>query len=96
MRSAVNRMRLTKQITSTVHRAAVADFETELVDFAVSPRTPEIDAQALGLLAGSNLRETDALHVAVAMSVDAERLVTSNRCQAEAATRAKLPTFRVI
>lgn len=96
MHSAFNRMRLTKQITSTVYRAAVADFEKELVDFEVSRWTPEIEAQAIALLAGSNLRAMDALHVAAALAVDAERFVTSDERQAQAACRAKLSTSRII
>ncbi len=96
MHSAFNRMRLTKQITSTVYRAAVADFEKELVDFEVSRWTPEIEAQAIALLAGSNLRAMDALHVAAALAIDADRFVTSDARQAQAACRAKLSTSRII
>ena len=90
MHSAFNRMRLTKQITPTVYRAAIADFETELVDFEVSPWTPEIEARAIALLAGSNLRAMDALHVAAALAVDAEQFVTSDERQWRAAKRANI------
>ena len=95
MHSAFNRMRLTKQITPTVYRAAVADFEKELVDFEVSPWTPEIEAQAISLLAGSHLRAMDALHVAAALAVDAERFVSSDERQWQAAKRANLPAMLI-
>ena len=90
MHSAFNRMRLSKQITPTVYRAAIADFEKELVDFEVSSWTSEIEARAIALLAGSNLRAMDALHVAAALAVDAERFVTSDERQWQAAKRANL------
>lgn len=90
MHSAFNRMRLTKQITPTVCRAAIADFDKELVDFQVSPWTPEIEAQAISLLAGSNLRAMDALHVAAALAVDVDRFVTSDERQWQAAKRANI------
>ncbi len=90
MHSAFNRMRLTKQITPTVYRAAVADFDKELVDFEVSPWTSEIEARAIALLAGSNLRAMDALHVAGALAIDAERFVTSDERQAHASKFAGL------
>jgi uncharacterized protein len=95
MHSAFNRMRLTKQITPMVYRAAVADFAKERVDFEVSPWTPEIEAQAIALLGGSNLRAMDALHVAAALAVDAEQFVTSDERQALAASRSGLATFRL-
>ena len=90
MHSAFNRMRQTKQITPMVYRAAIADFEKELVDFEVSPWTAQIESQAIELLAGSNLRAMDALHVAAALAVDAERFVTSDERQWQAAKRANL------
>ena len=85
MHSAFNRMRQTLQITPTVYRAAVADFEKELVDFEVSPWT-----RAIALLAGSNLHAMDALHVAAALAIDAERFVTSDERQWQAAKRANI------
>lgn len=93
MHSAFNRMRRSKQITPTVYRAAIADFEQELADFEVSPWAPEIEAQAIALLSGSNLRAMDALHVAAALAVVAERFVTSDERQAESATRSGLTTL---
>ena len=95
MHSAFNRMRLTKQITPTVYRKAIADFDKELVDFKVSPWTPEIEAQAISLLAGSHLRAMDALHVAAALAVDAERFVSSDERQWQAAKRANLPAMLI-
>ena len=90
MHSAFNRMRQTLQITPTVYRAAVADFEKELVHFEVSPWTAEIYARAIALLAGSNLHAMDALHVAAALAIDAERFVTSDERQWQAAKRANI------
>lgn len=90
MHSAFNRMRLTKQITPVVYRAAIADFEKEFVDFEVSQWTFGIEVRAIALLAGSNLRAMDALHIAAALMVGAERFVTSDERQWQAAKRAHL------
>ena len=90
MHSAFNRMRLTKQITPTIYRAAIADFEQELADFEVFPWSSDIEARAIALLAGSNLRAMDSLHVATALAIDAQRFVTSDERQAQASKAAGL------
>ena len=95
MHSAFNRMRLTRQITPSVYRACLAEFEHELADFDVSPWTPEIETDALALLVGSNLRAMDALHIAAAHAVQAERFVTSDERQWQAAKRAKLNSIYI-
>jgi uncharacterized protein len=96
LHSAFNRMRLTKQITPTVYRACVAEFEQELADFDVAPWGAEIDAHALTLLVGSNLRAMDAMHVAAALAVQADRFVTSDERQWQAAKRAKLNSIYIV
>ena len=90
MHSAFNRMRLTKQLTPAIYRACLSQFEQEMADFDVSAWTPEVESKAVSLLAGSTLRAMDAMHVAAAMTNGADRFVTSDERQWQAAKRAKL------
>jgi uncharacterized protein len=92
MHSAFNRLRLTKQITPTVYRSALADFEKEFSDFDVVPWSPEVEAQAIDLLPNSNLRAMDAIHVAAALVIEADMFVTCDERQAQAAKRLKMVT----
>jgi uncharacterized protein len=92
MHSAFNRLRLTKQITPTVYQSALADFEMEFSDFDVVPWTPELEARAISLLPNSNLRALDAIHIAAALTIDADIFVTCDERQAEAAKRIKVAT----
>jgi uncharacterized protein len=92
MHSAFNRLRLTKQITPTVYRSAIADFEKELGDFDVVPWTMEVEAHAIALLPNSNLRAMDAIHVAAAIVIEADAFVTCDERQAHSAKRALLVT----
>ena len=92
MHSAFNRLRLTKQMSAAACRAALAEFERDLTDFQVTPWSTEIEDEAIKMLPNSNLRAMDALHVAAALSVEVEQFITSDKRQAQAATRAKLST----
>jgi uncharacterized protein len=95
MHSAFNRMRLTKHITPAAYRACLSQFDQEMADFDVSPWTPELEAKAVALLAGSTLRAMDAMHVAAALTSAADRFVTSDERQWQAAKRAKLHSIYI-
>ncbi len=92
MHSAFNRLRLTKQMSAPACRAALAEFELDLVDFQVTPWSAEIESVAIKMLPNSNLRAMDALHVAAALAAGAEQFITSDERQAQAAKRATLVT----
>lgn len=92
MHSAFNRLQLTKQMSAAACRAALAEFERDVTDFQVTPWSTDIENEAIKMLSNSNLRAMDALHVAAALSVEAEQFITSDERQAQAATRAKLRT----
>ena len=59
-------------------RAALAEFEQDLADFRVTPWSAAIEIEAIKMLPNSNLRAMDALHVAAAFAVGAERFITSD------------------
>ncbi|HNY48881.1 MAG TPA: type II toxin-antitoxin system VapC family toxin [Casimicrobium sp.] len=90
MHSAFNRMRLTKQISAAACRGAIAAFERDLPDYEVAPWIPEIEARAITLLVGSNLRAMDALHISAAVNANADWFVTSDERQSESAVKAGL------
>lgn len=92
MHSAFNRLRLTKQMSTAACRAALVEFEQDLADFQVAPWSIEIENEAIKMLPNSNLQAMDALHVAAALALGAERFITSDERQAQAAKRAKLVT----
>ena len=92
MHSAFNRLRLTKQMSAAACRAALGDFERELVDFQVIPWSAEIEIEAIKMLPNSNLRAMDALHVAAALAVGSELFITSDERQAQAAKRTGIDT----
>lgn len=95
MHSAFNRLRLTKQMSAAACRAALAEFEQDLMDFQVTPWSAEVEDAAIQMLPNSNLRAMDALHVAAALAVGAEQFITSDERQAQAAKRLTLNTAYV-
>ena len=92
MQAAFHRLRLTKQLSAAACRAALTEFEQDLVDFQLTPWSTEIEDAAIKMLPNSNLRAMDALHVAAALAVEAEQFVTSDERQAQAAKRASIDT----
>ena len=95
MHSAFNRLRLTKQLSAAACRAALVEFEKDLIDFQVTSRSAEIEDAVIKMLPNSNLRAMDALHVAAAQAAAAELFVTSDDRQAEGAKRVKLKVVRI-
>ena len=95
MHSAFNRLRLTKQMSAAACRAALAEFEQDLVDFQVSPWSSEMENAAIKMLPNSNLRAMDALHVAAALAVEAEQFITSDERQSQATKRVGVATIFV-
>ena len=95
MHSALNRLRLAKQMSGAACRAALAEFEQDMVDFQVTPWSTDVEDAAIKMPPNSNLRAMDALHVAAALAVGAELFVTSDDRQAQVAQRLKLATARV-
>ena len=96
MHSAFNRLRLAKQMSAAACRAALAEFELDMVDFQVIPWSAEIEDVAIKMLPNSNLRAMDALHVAAALSVKSQQFITSDTRQSLAANRASLSTKQVM
>lgn len=90
MHSAFNRLRLTKQLSATACRAAITAFEQDAAGFQITPWSVEIEEAAINMLPNSNLRAMDALHVAAALSAEAEMFVTSDERQAAGAKRVKI------
>ena len=95
MHSTFNRLRFTKRMSAAACRAALAEFELDLVDFQVTPWSTEIENAAIKMLPNSNLRAMDALHVAAALSAGAEQFITSDERQAVAAKRVAIATILV-
>ena len=95
MHSAFNSLRLTKQLSAAACRAALAEFEQDLVDFQVSPWSTEIENAAIKMLPNSNFGAMDALHVAAALAVGAEQFITSDERQAQGSKRLGITTVFV-
>ena len=95
MHSAFNRLRLTKQISPAACRAALAEFELDVVDFQVTPWSTEIENAAIKMLPHSNFRAMDALHVAAALAAGAEQFITSDERQAQGSKRLGITTVFV-
>ena len=95
MHSAFNRLRLTKQLSAAACRAALAEFEQDLVDFQLTPWSTEIEDAAIKMLPNSNFGAMDALHVAAALAVDATQFVTANSRQPTMARGIKLDVVRI-
>ena len=95
MHSAFNRLRLTKRMSAAACRAALAEFELDLVDFQVTPWSTEIENAAIKMLPNSNLRAMDALHVAAALASEAGQFITSDERQAQGSKRLGITTVFV-
>ncbi len=95
MHSAFNRLRLTKQMSAAACRAALAEFEQDLLDLLVTSWSAEIENEAIKMLPNSNLRAMAALHVAAALAAGVEQFVSSDNRRAQAAIRAGLATVLV-
>ena len=95
MYSAFNRLRFTKRMSAAACRAALAEFEQDLMDFLVTPWNAEVENAAIKMLSNSNLRATDAVHVAAALTAGAEQFITSDERQAQGSKRLGITTVFV-
>jgi predicted nucleic acid-binding protein len=95
MHSAFNRLRLTKQMSAAACRAALAEFEQDLLDLLVTSWSAEIENEAIKMLPNSNLRAMAALHVAAALAVGAEQFITSDETEAQGSKQLGIATVFV-
>ncbi|WP_298135118.1 type II toxin-antitoxin system VapC family toxin [Acidiferrobacter sp.] len=79
-----------KKITKADYRTLKGNVMTDLADIDICQLTPDVLAAGVSLLEANPLRAMDALHVACAVRVEADRFVSADHRQLAAARKAGL------
>lgn len=88
--STLTRLLREKKITKADYRKLKGNVMKDLADIDICQITPDVLASVVSLLERNPLRAMDALHVACAAAVEADRFVSADHRQLTAARKAGL------
>lgn len=88
--SAFCRLRREGLMSKAQYRQVKALLLADIADIAVGDLTPAVMAEAVAALEGNTLRAMDAIHIGSALVLKADRFVSGDKRQCDAAARAGL------
>ena len=93
--SALNRRKREESLTAEQYGKARQRLVEDVRDAVMINLTPPVIVASLSILEANPIRAMDALHIACALEWDADRFISSDERQLQAAKKAGLKVFRV-